>query len=99
MTYERPYNQRVVANLNLPAVVDLIDVDQVRRLSHPEHHHGNETLSAGQDTAVLFVQVTQHADGFGDAARDVTLETGRLHREFLPWRLARYARVRVPASP
>jgi hypothetical protein len=48
-------------------------VDQVRRLRHAQLHHGDETVPAGEHTAV-FAVLGQQRDHFIDRTRPMVFE-------------------------
>src|SRR4029077_7070901 len=64
--------------------LDAIDVDEMRRLGGPKRHGRDETLAAGQHTAVVGGKFGEQRDRLVDRFRRVIAECRGLHRASVP---------------
>src|SRR4029079_1006252 len=78
----RPDRQPAVVEADVVELVDVVDVDEVRRLGDAEVHERHKTLTARQDARLLPGR-RQHGDRLARARGAVVGERGRLHGSLL----------------
>jgi len=78
----RPDRQPAVVEADVVELVDVVDVDEVRRLGDAEVHQRHKTLTARQDARLLPGR-RQHGDRLARARGTVVGERGRLHGSLL----------------